>query len=87
MMERLISPSVIALVVAFMIVETVVLVRVFARRKRDDHVRITLGNALAGICLMAAIASEMADQAAVITAVCLIGALIGHLIEVWLRLR
>ncbi|MFK8017061.1 MAG: hypothetical protein AB8G17_16685 [Gammaproteobacteria bacterium] len=87
MIDALISPPMIAVVVAGMIVETVFLVRVFRRRQDGDRVGMTLGNAVAGACLMAAIVSEMTNQAAAITGVCLIGALAGHVIEVWLRLR
>ncbi|MFK7885478.1 MAG: hypothetical protein AB8G16_01325 [Gammaproteobacteria bacterium] len=87
MIETLLQPATLIIIGALMALETLVLTRVFAKRKDRRNVGITLGNATAGVCLMAAIASEMADQATWLTGAFLIGALIAHMTEVWLRLR
>ena len=86
-MDVLLNPTTIVIIGALMFVECAVLTRLFARRGDGRNVGITVGNVLAGLCLMAAVASEMSDQATWITGALLLGALVGHGIEVWLRLR
>ena len=86
-MDILLNPTTMVIIAALMFIEMVVLTRVFARRKDQRNVGITVGNVLAGVCLMAAIASEMSDQATWMTGACLMGALVAHSVELWLRLR
>lgn len=86
-MDALLNPTTILIIAALMFIELVVLTRLFARRADQRNVGITVGNVLAGVCLMAAIASEMSDQATWMTGACLVGALVAHTVEIWLRLR
>ncbi len=86
-MDALLNPTTIILIAGFMFVELAVLTRLFARRDDARNVGITIGNVLAGVCLMAAVASEMSDQATWITGAMLVGALIAHTVEIFLRLR
>lgn len=87
MIEILLQPATLIIIGVLMAVETLVLTRVFAKRNDGRNVGITLGNAIAGVCLMGAIASEMSDQAPWLTGALLLGALFAHIAEVWLRLR
>jgi uncharacterized membrane protein len=87
MIDTLLQPTTLVIIGGVMALETLVLTRVFAKRKDGRNIGITLGNAVAGVCLMAAIASEMSDQATWLTGAFLIGALFAHITEVWLRLR
>lgn len=85
--DTLLNPTTVLIIGVLMLVELWVLSRVFARRDDRRNVGITAANVGAGVCLMLAVASEMADQPTAFTGACLIGALIAHCIEIWQRLR
>lgn len=87
MLDHLISPPAIGVIAVLMLVEWWLLLRWFGRRGDRRGALISTGNTIAGVCLMGAIAGEMAGVAPRFTGLCLLGALAGHLAEVWLRLR
>ncbi|MEM6638319.1 MAG: hypothetical protein AAF610_00315 [Pseudomonadota bacterium] len=86
-MDAFLNPTTIVLIGIFMFVELILLTRLFAKRNDQNNVGITIGNVLAGVFLMVAVAAEMSDQATWFTGLCLIGALAAHCAEVVLRIR
>ncbi len=87
LIDALLTPTTLIIIALLTGLEVIVLMRWFARRQDGRNVWITLGNGAAGMCLMGALASEMADRSVLLTAACLLGALVAHVTEVWLRLR